>query len=274
MHGTLVRSMQVRATVSVRYPVPTTPAAWVLPEGTVPESPVHHDVAHRLTQLLEGWAARQKEPVRVLRNLAVRWLEEHPRTGIDPDVCVLAPPPPDLDACGSLCLWRAGHVAPPLCFEIVSINHPYKDYVALQDRYAALGTRELVVFDPLLAGPRFLGGPVALQVWKRDVSGALERVHFGNGPAYSDVLDAWLLPEGRKLELADDRAGVKRWLTPAERAQADAERAQADTERAQADAERAQADAERAQADAERERARSEDLERRLRELERKANGR
>jgi hypothetical protein len=265
--------MQVRATVSVRYPVPTTPAAWVLPEGTVPESPVHHDVAHRLTQLLEGWAARQPEPVRVLRNLALRWLEEHPRTGIDPDVCVLAPPPPDLDECGSLCLWRAGHLAPPLCFEIVSANHPYKDYVDLQDRYAALGTRELVVFDPLLAGPRSLGGPVALQVWKRDVTGGLERVHFGHGPAYSDVLDAWLVPDGRKLQLADDRAGSKRWTTPAERAQADAERAQADAAHAHAEAERAHAEAERAQAEVERERERREDLERRLRELELRSSG-
>jgi len=245
--------MQVRATVSVRYPVPTTPAAWVLPEGTVPESPVHHDVAHRLTLLLEDWAARQTEPMRVLRNLALRWLEEYPQTGIDPDVCLLAPPPPDLDECGSLCTWKPGHTPPPLCLEIVSSNHPYKDYVALQDRYAALGTRELVVFDPLLAGPRSLGGPVALQVWKRDVSGVLERVHFGNVPAYSDVLDAWLVPEGRKLHISDDRAGTKRWTTPAERAQAGAERAQAD---------------------AERERERSEDLERRLRELEEKLSGR
>jgi hypothetical protein len=272
--------MQARATVSVRYPVPTTPAAWVLPEGTVPESPVHHDVAHRLTQLLEAWALRQPQPIRVLRNLALRWLEEYPRTGIDPDVCLLAPPPDNLDDLGSLCLWKPGHVAPPLCFEIVSVNHPYKDYTALQDRYAALGTRELVVFDPMLAGPPSLGGPVSLQLWKRDVTGAFERVHFGSAPAYSDVLDAWLVPEGRALHLADDRAGLKRWSTLAEQARAEsgqaraeAQQAQAEAERAQAEAERAQAEAERAQAEAERERARREDMERRLCELEQKIRG-
>jgi hypothetical protein len=250
----------------------------------VPEAPVHHHAAHQLTLVLEAWAARQSAPVSVLRNLALRFLEEHPTTGIDPDVCVLAPPPANLDELGSVCLWKPGHVAPPICFEIVSANHPYKDYSVLQDRYAALGTRELVVFDPLLAGPRSLGGPVSLQLWRRDPSGPFERVHFSSMPAYSEVLDAWLVPDGRLLRIADDRQGTRRWLTEAEYAQLDAERAQADAERAQADAERAQADAERAQADAERaqvdaeaqrsraerEQAQREELERRVRELEAK----
>jgi hypothetical protein len=282
MHAIIAPLMATHASVSVRYPVRPEPLAWVLPEGTVPEAPVHHHAAHQLTLVLEAWAARQPTAVSVLRNLALRFLEEHPTTGIDPDVCVLAPPPPNLDELGSVCLWKPGHVAPPICFEIVSANHPYKDYSVLQDRYAALGTRELVVFDPLLAGPRSLGGPVSLQLWRRDPSGPFERLHFANTSAYSEVLDAWLVPDGRLLRIADDRQGNRRWLTEAEHAQADAERAQADAERARADAERAQADAEaeriraeRAQADAEaervraeRERARREDLERRVRELE------
>jgi hypothetical protein len=228
----------------------------------VPESPLHHTVAHRLTLLLEAWASTQPRPVSVLRNLALRFLEEYPQTGIDPDVCVLDPPPPDLDELGSLCLWKSGHVAPTICFEIVSANHPHKDYSALQDRYAALGTDELVVFDPLLAGPAALGGPVSLQLWRRDISGGFERVHFSGSPAYSEVLDAWLVPDGRALHIADDRAGLKRWPTSAERAQAEAERAQAV-------AERAQAEADRAREETERERQRREDVERRLRELER-----
>jgi hypothetical protein len=231
--------MQTRATVSVRYSVQTTPAAWVLPEGTVPEAPVHHDVAQRTTLLLEHWAARQERPMRVLRNLALRWLEEYPKTGVDPDVCLLAPPPPDLDEVGSVCLWKPGHVVPPICFEVVSRKHPYKDYSVLQDRYAAVGTHELVVFDPLLAGPRSLGGPVPLQLWRRDAAAGFERVHFGNEPVYSEVLDAWIIAEGRMLHFAEDRAGLQRWLTQAERAEADAERARLDAERARADAERA-----------------------------------
>lgn len=280
MHGILAPSMQTRATVSVRYPVRMTPAAWVLPEGTVPEAPIHHVVAHRITLLLEAWAARQGRDLRVLRNLALRWLEEYPRTGIDPDVCLLDPPPPNLDEVASLCLWKPGHVPPSICFEVVSVNHPYKDYSVLQDRYAALGTHELIVFDPLLSGPVSLGGPVSLQVWRRDIAGGFERIHFESSPAYSQTLDAWLIPEGRTLHIAQDRAGQRRWRTEAEYAQIEAERAHGDAERAhagavraRAEAERAQADAERAQAEAERERREREDMQRRLSELEAKVRG-
>lgn len=280
MHGILAESMQTRATVSVRYPVRTTPAAWVLPEGTVPEAPVHHTVAHRVTLLLEAWASRQGRDLRVLRNLALRWLEEFPRTGIDPDVCLLDPPPPNLDEIASLCLWKPGHVPPSICFEVVSANHPYKDYSVLQDRYAALGTHELIVFDPLLSGPPSLGGPVSLQVWRRDPTFGFERVHFASSPAYSETLDAWLIPDGRTLHLARDRAGMHRFQTEAEyaqmdadRAQVEAKRAQGEAKRAQAEAERAQVEAERAQADAEQERRAREDLARRLSELESKLEG-
>jgi hypothetical protein len=245
----------------------------------VAEAPFHHDAAHQLTLVLEAWAARQRRPLRVFRNLAVRWLEEYPQTGIDPDVCVLAPPPPDIDDVNSLCLWRPGHLPPPLCVEIVSRNHPYKDYRDVQDRYAALGTHELAVFDPVLAGPSAFGGPVLLQLWRRESTGDFERIHFGDSPVYSEVLDAWLIPDPaeRDLHIASDRRGTLRWPTEAEiaranaeRAKADAERAKADAERAKADAERAKADAERAKADAERERREREDMERRLAELETK----
>ena len=246
------------ATVSIRYPVRPSLEAWVLPEGTVPEAPIHDEVAEALKLLLRAWAARMPGSVRIARNLAIRWLEDHPSTGIDPDVCVLAPPPEDLDELGSLCLWRPGHYAPTLCFEIVSKNHPHKEYAAIQDRYAAMGTYELVVFDPLLAGPKSLGGPVALQLWRRDVSGAFERLSFGDAPVYSEALDAWVIADGRSLFIADDRAGKRRWLNETAHARADADRAQADADRAQADADRAQADADRAQAELKRTRASAE----------------
>lgn len=273
--------MHSPVTVSIRYPVRPSPDEWVLPEESVPEAPIHDEVAEALKLLLRAWAARSATKLRIARNLAIRWLREYPTTGIDPDVCVLAPPPDDLDELGSLCLWKEGHTAPPLCFEIVSAGRPHKDYVALQDRYASMGTHELIVFDPLLAGPRSLGGPVPLQLWRRDATRAFERVHFGPGPVYSEVLDGWVIAEGRALAIADDRAGTRRWQNEAqqaqveaakarreaERAQEEAEAARADAERAQADAERAQADAERAQAEAERQRAERLALEQELAQL-------
>jgi hypothetical protein len=264
----------------------------------VPEAPFHDDAAHRLKLVLEAWAAKQSRPMRVLRNLAIRWLEDRPKIGIDPDVCLLAPPPPHLDDINSLCLWKRGHVPPSICFEIVSRKHPHKDYTDVQDRYAALGTHELVVFDPMLAGPPAFGGPVHLQLWRRDSNGDFERVHFGDTPVYSEVLGAWLLCECRDLDIADDKHGTQRWLTEAEAARAEAQRSKADAKRAEsaieqaradarraesaieqarADARRAEsaieqarAEAERARADAERGRLEREALERRLAELEAK----
>jgi hypothetical protein len=255
------------ATVSIRYPVRPSLDAWVLPEGTVPEAPIHDEVAEALKLLLRAWASRAPGSIRIARNLAIRWLEAHPTIGIDPDVCVLAPPPEDLDELGSLCLWKPGHRAPTLCFEIVSKSHPHKEYSALQDRYAAMGTHELIVFDPLLAGPHSLGGPVALQLWRRDLSGAFERLSFGDAPVYSDALDAWVIADGRSLFIADDRAGKRRWRNETEHARAHAEQAQADASKAQADASKAQADANKALADAKRERALREAMERELQAL-------
>lgn len=251
----IMPTMLPPATVSIRYPVRPSLEAWVLPEGTVPEAPIHDEVAEALKLLLRAWAARMPGSVRIARNLAIRWLEDHPSTGIDPDVCVLAPPPDDLDELGSLCLWKPRHYAPTLCFEIVSKNHPHKEYVAIQDRYAAMGTHELIVFDPLLAGPKSLGGPVPLQLWRRDVTGSFERLSFGEAPVYSEALDAWVVADGRSLFIADDRAGKRRWLNETDYARIDAKQAHANAERAQANAEHEKTNAQREKANAQREKA-------------------
>jgi hypothetical protein len=248
--------------VAVRYPVRPRLDAWVLPEGTVPESIPHDAAAHRLKLLLDAWVARNSVPRTIARNLAIRWLEAAPRIGIDPDVCVLDPPPPGVNELGSLCLWKAGHVPPTICFEVVSRNHPHKDYAELQDRYAFIKARELVVFDPLLAGPQILGGPVLLQLWRRDAFGMLERVHAGDQPVLSEVLGAWLVPTSTTLEIAADREGSERWPTWED--QAIAERAEKERERAEKERERAEK---------ERERAARLEVEQRLAALERKLGG-
>jgi Uma2 family endonuclease len=234
-------SQAVRAAVTIRYPVEPRLREWELPGGTVPESAVHDAATERLVLLLKAWVAELKEEAQVARNLAVRWLEKAPQVGIDPDVCVLCPPPPERGLVESLRLWVPGHFAPPLCFEIVSRSHPYKDYAEVHERYAAMGTRELVVFDPLLAGPKSLGGPVSLQVWRRDALGTLDRVYFGAGPAHSEVLNAWLVPEGNLLAIAGEHSGERRWQTIEERERAEKERERAvrmDLERRVAELER------------------------------------
>jgi hypothetical protein len=157
--------------------------------------------------------------VQIARNLAVRWLEGAPQVGIDPDVCVLCPPPPEGPLVESLCLWRPGTTR-RISFEVVSRNHPHKDYVALHERYAAMGTRELVVFDPLLAARARSGARWRCSSGVATTRGARAR-GFRFGPAYSEVLDAWLLPREHHLDLASDRDGERRWRTEEEHQRAE-----------------------------------------------------
>jgi hypothetical protein len=263
MQGTLASVTPTNAAVSIRYAVKPSPEAWVLPEGTVPEAVFHNEAARELELVLLEWAKRTSRSVAIGRNLAIRWLQHAPKTGIDPDVCVLEPAPPNFANLKSLPLWEPGNIAPPLSIEIVSTNHPHKDYVDIQNRYAAFGAFELAVFDPELAGPSSLGGPVLLQLWRRDVTGLFERVHFEDGAAYSKALGAWLVPDGRHLAIADDPAGKRRWLNGEGRERLERERAVTERERAEAERERAEAERERAEAE-------REELKRRVLELERR----
>lgn len=253
--------MQASAVVSVRYPVRANLEAWVLPEGKVPEATAHQLAVYRIFGLLRAWAERiqPERSVSIASDLAVRWLKDYPSTGADPDVCVIEPAPADFLDLRSLKLWEPGRVPPRLAIEVVSSSLPHKDYDSIQERYAAMGVEELIVFDPLLHGPRSLGGPVALQLWRRDATLAFERIHFGFEAVYSQVLEAWCLAEGREFHIANDRRGTHRLLLPEEQFQ-----------RAKAEAERARADTERAQAEAERERQARLELERRVAELESK----
>lgn len=236
MNRAMLRAMSRPQVVGValRYPVASRLEDWVIPEGNVPESVVHNDAAREVELLLRAWAERSPRRLAIARNLAIRFYQAQPRLGIDPDVCVLEPPPPAFETLSSLCLWKAGHHAPPLSIEVVSQTHPNKDYTTLQDRYAAMSAQEVVVFDPLLAGPRALGGPVPLQLWRCDSIGLLERVHAGAEPAFSEVLGAWLIVDGHRLAIADDRAGEQRWLTNEERERAEKERERAEKERERA----------------------------------------
>jgi len=266
MHATL--RVVSQPTIELRYRVRPPLEEWVVPEGTVPESIPHSTGTQHILALLSFWAARAERPLFAARNLAVRWLEAHPAIGIDPDVCLLDPPPPEVESLSSLCLWKPGHVAPPLAFEVVSQSHPYKDYVGIQERYATIGTRELVVFDPLLHGPKAFGGPVLFQLWRRGVGDLFERVYAGPGPVFCETLEAWLAEAGGLLRISRDRAGQDRFLTEHEYERAEKERERAEKERERTEKERERAEKERERAEKERERAARIELEERLAALE------
>jgi hypothetical protein len=259
--------------IELRYPLRTREDEWAIPENwPVPQSIPHGVAVKHLESVLSCWASRQDRRLFVADELAVRWLQHRPSVGIDPDLCLLDPPPPDILELTSLRLWVPGHVRPTLCVEVVSDNHPYKDYGEVQERYAAFGAPELVVFDPRLIGPKSLGGPFAIQVWRTD-GGVFERTYAGSGPAFSEALAAWLRVDDGLPQIANDRAGANRWPTEPEFERMAAERERAEKERERAEKERERAEKERERAEKERERAQRIDLERRLAALEQRGSG-
>jgi Uma2 family endonuclease len=247
--------MSESSVVAVQYSLPNSLPEWELPEVPVPESPEHDEIADRLRSILVAWLARSGGPGAIRRNLAIRWDEQNPRVGVDPDVCWIDVIPPGWDEgeIDSLRLWRPGHAVPPLAIEIVSRSHPYKDYGRVQDKYAVVGVQELWVYDPRKFGPKALGGPALLQVWTRTSSGVLVRRHFSDDKARSPLLGVWLIPEfASHLTLADDAEGMSPWpsLAEQERSRADQERARAEQERSRADEQHARAEQERARREA------------------------
>jgi Uma2 family endonuclease len=225
---------------AVVYPVPRWSAAWAVPEVPVPESDTHDAALEWLRALLLSWVERTGRDVKVARNLGIRWVQEVPRYGFDPDLCLIEPAPDASEPLHSLRLWLPGHAPPTLAVEVVSPGHPYKDYVDTPERCAACGVQELWIYDPMLAGPRAHGGPHLLQIWRQRDGASFERISAGEGPTYSPLLHAWLhpeasrLPAGAKLHISDDQAGRERWVTAEQRAQRDAQHARANERQARA----------------------------------------
>ncbi|MEI7893884.1 MAG: Uma2 family endonuclease [Myxococcales bacterium] len=241
---------------------PSIDERWELLDGeNMPETHLHRDRSELLASVLAESAAQRS--ALVVRNLALRWDPSHPKVGVDPDVALIEPAPPEGKDVRSVLTWTPGHVAPRVAVEIVSTTDPRKDYVIAPTKYAACGVRELWIFDPNLDGPKEGGGPYVLQIWRmvgRGNTRAFRRVYAGGGPGFSREMAAWLVFLGGHLRLAEDRAGAKLWPTEAEtaHAQAKADRKRAKADRKRAKAADARAEAESALANTERERANTE----------------
>ena len=204
---------------SVRLvPEPGVEDTWVLTEETLPESNSHRDIVDLLRLLLSAFIARTSRDALAAANLACRWNTAKRNLGVDPDIALIEPAPPEGAKVESLRTWAPGHVPPRFAVEVVSPGNATKYYEIAPAKYARLGTRELVIFDPTLVGPSVRGGPYVLQVWRRDARRRrLVRVVAGNGPAFSEELGAWLLPTPEpRLRIAGDAEGRSLWLTEAE----------------------------------------------------------
>jgi len=221
--------------VVVRYELSGFSESWTLPEQPVPESAWHDACVELVKALLVAWLTRTARAAAVYRNLAIRVHADRPKVGFDPDVCLVEPAPPEATELESLRLWQPEHAPPALVVEVVSPNHPYKDYREIAEKCAAAGVGELLVFDPKLGGPRTGGGPHLLQLWRRLPDQGFVRVHAARTPAFSQAIGAWWLAidGAQRLGISDDPEGERLWLTleQAERAAREAERAAREAER-------------------------------------------
>src|SRR4051812_30238080 len=110
------------------YEIPAPSPDWTLLDDKVPESRPHDRGTQNVFRQLDTSVERPHRNALVCRNLAVRWDEDRPSIGVDPDVCVIEPAPPEADELESLLLWKAGHHPPLLAVEIVSYSRRDKDY--------------------------------------------------------------------------------------------------------------------------------------------------
>ena len=233
---------RMRSGVDVVFEAPRWSERWTLEDdATMPESLEHQLTTKLLLDIFLAWVLRTGRDATAGSHLALRWDEEHPKVGVDPDVYLVEPALPR--STRSLRTWEPGHHAPTVAVEVVSRKTARKDYVEGPAKYAASGTRELWIFDQERCGRGLMGGPWVLQVWRRTEAGAFRQVYAGDGPAYSEAIDAWLVvtDDGTRLRVADDEAGKRCWPTERERAEAELRRAEAERLRAEAERRRAEA---------------------------------
>ncbi|MEZ4301482.1 MAG: Uma2 family endonuclease [Polyangiaceae bacterium] len=178
------------------------------------------------------------------------WVESEPLVRVSPDAYLLDEPPP-APRPKFWQTWLPGHKPPRWAVEVVSEDWK-KDYDDNPPKYAQLGARELVIFDPEALAADESSRRVPLQVYRRGDDGAFVRAYRGKGPAFCEEIDAHLVivNEGGapRLRIARDAAGTDLVPTAEQRAQREASRAQQEARRAQQEARRAQeeADARRA----------------------------
>ncbi|MCL2778830.1 MAG: Uma2 family endonuclease, partial [Polyangiaceae bacterium] len=188
-----------------------------------------HAKAINLIEAILAWWARSQPNTQVEHNIGIRWDEEHPTVGLDPDVSVFRPAlPPDSSHKSSIHTWEPGYSVPILAIEVVSRTNSRKDYEVVPKKCESSGIPELCIFDPFLIGPRRTRRsngstsdehrPHRLQLWRHDESGEFNRVYAGEGPVYSPTLNGYFIAvdEGLKLRISSDEAGLQLWFTSEE----------------------------------------------------------
>ncbi|MEJ7729018.1 MAG: Uma2 family endonuclease [Polyangiaceae bacterium] len=220
-------------------------------EDEMGESVLHKVIVHLLWTQVQRLLAGGDPPCFVGSNQFIYWVQYSPTRSVAPDLYVLPGVPSDA-APKSWKVWETG-VVPSFALEVVS-DDVRKDYEESPVRYAELGLRELVVFDPDSAASP---DRVRWQVFRRLPRGGLSLVERTDGDGVrSEVLGCWLRAVGAgsslRVRVATGANGEELLPTEGESEHAAEQRA-LEAERRARDAERAQdaAQAESAQLRAE-----------------------
>lgn len=128
-------------------------------------------IAELLRPLLERWLAEQRRVAHAGADQFFYWVQGEPGRRRAPDVYVIDGVAQDVPEVASWKTWE-GH-CPTFALEIVGDDWK-KDYEESPADYAALGTRELVVFDPWATGRS--KKRLRWQVWRRVRGRGLVRV--------------------------------------------------------------------------------------------------
>ena len=115
-------------------------------EETVGQDTLHMLILELLRPLVERWYAQLGKPTFVGADQFVYYKQFHPSKVVAPDLYVLPGVAPGRRF-KSWKTWKTG-VVPSLAVEVITSDDVEKDYREAPERYAELGTGELVVFDP------------------------------------------------------------------------------------------------------------------------------
>lgn len=206
--------------------VPVDWSRWyVTDEEDMGESPEQDEIIKLLRSCLDELSReRHWKHVLVGADVFFAWVPKHPLVRVSPDVYLLDNPPRKKTLPRSWQTWLPGVNPPRFAVEIVSVSWK-KDYVDGPQRYAQLGCRELVIFDPTAVARR-RAPREALTIYRKQEDGAFLLVDAGPGPFWSEELQASLVvihsEDGARLRVSRDREGKDLVPTSAERAEAEA----------------------------------------------------
>jgi hypothetical protein len=199
-------------------------------EDDVGEHEIQTYILELLRPLLERYLTERGVRAHVGSDQFIYWKEHEPQQCIAPDIYVLPGVSQDI-AIDVWKVWERG-VVPSFVLEVVGAD-PYKDYEQAPKRYAELGVRELIVFDPFPSRTR-----TTFQIYRRSGRG-FRRVQSTDGDrVVSKELGCFVRVVGRaaglRLRLATGATGDDLFPTgeEAERTAKEAERTAKEAERA------------------------------------------